>query len=442
MSIKEREHWIGPRKKSLSCNFERELCCKSWKKEENLNSKKYILETLLGEVKNCQISVLTKTHKPINQNVKNILIKLNKNLMYLVKEQKSEKDYLEKAISTKKSQIQSQMLSDYRNDKTKTNNKYNKNKIVNVGNLKSEIELLKIFNFKAENDIKQINNMIFKITNDYKYLKVCMKYLSIDEKENLCFQPKYYPFISKILSKQIDDIRNKYKLILSTIDLQKDELEKTKYDIIKIKKISTRERACKEIINEESKESKRSLSKENINKNINDYITLHKKKDKKDKKGKKEKYIQYDDNIIIVEADSSNSLSEAINSSSISSSYSKNKNKNNKISIKNVIKPNINVNINLNLHFNKDYHVTDNMTYNTERNKKEKEKDNLLFLYNAKRKKGLSSTDSLPYLMINNIKNSVSHSRNNKSKLNNISFFDKNVSNSNEIINKEYLITF
>jgi hypothetical protein len=361
--------------------------------------------------------------------------------MYLVKEQKSEKDKLEKAISTKKSQIQSQMLSDYRNDKTKTNNKYNKSKIVNVVNLKSEIELLKILNFKAENDIKQVNNMIFKITNDYNYLKVCMKYLSIDEKENLCLQPKYYPFISKILSKQIDDIRNKYKLILSTIDLQKEELEKAKYDIIKIKKIFIRERACKEIINEESKQSKRSLSKENINKNFNDCITLHKKKDKQDKKRKKEKYIQYDDNIIIVETDSSNSLSEAINSSSMSS-YSTNKNKHNKISIKNLINPNINVNINLNLHFNKDYNATDNIAYNTQRNKKEKEKDNLLFLYNAKRKKGLSSTDSLPYLMINNIKNSVPHSRNNKSKLNNISLFDKNASNSNEIINKEYLITF
>ena len=251
------------------------------------------------------------------------------------------------------------------------------------------------------------------------YLKVCMKYLSIDEKENLCLQPKYYPFISKILSKQIDDIRNKYKLILSTINLQKEELEKTKYDIIKIKKIFIRE---------------------NINKNINECVSLHNKK--KGKKEKKEKYIQYDDNIIIVDTNSSNSLSGGINSSSISSSYSINKNKNSKISIKNLIKPNINVNINLNLHFNRDYHITDIMTYNTQRNKKEKEKDNLLFLYNAKRKKGLSSTDSLPYLMINNIKNSVSHSRNNKSKLNKISFFDKNVSNSNEIINKEYLITF
>ena len=77
-------------------------------------------------------------------------------MIHLVKEQKSEKDNLEKAISTKKAQIQSQMLSDYKNDKTKTNNKYNKSKIVNVGNLTSEIELLKTFNFKAENGIRQI----------------------------------------------------------------------------------------------------------------------------------------------------------------------------------------------------------------------------------------------------------------------------------------------
>ena len=86
-----------------------------------------------------------------------------------------------------------------------------------------EIELLKILNFKAENDIKQVNNMIFKITNDYNYLKVCMKYLSIDEKENLCLQPKYYPFISKILSKQINNSFSGVKTIKKIEDKENKE---------------------------------------------------------------------------------------------------------------------------------------------------------------------------------------------------------------------------
>ena len=44
--------------------------------------------------------------------------------------------------------------------------------------------------------------------------------------------------------------------------------------------------------------------------------------------------------------------------------------------------------------------------------------------------------------MADNIKNNKKSSRNDKSKFKYKEFFDKNVSNSNEILNKEYLITY
>ena len=369
MSNKERNYKIPPRKKNVS---------RLKQKKQYFNPKKYVIETLLGEIKNCEIYMLTNPEKPTNKNIKNLLKKLNKNFKFLEKEKNTEKKILTQSISVKKTQLKNLIFSDYYNDQTKNNKLLNNNKKINLINLKSEIELLKTLNFKAENDIKQINNMILKLSNDYHYLNLCMKYLSIDNKE--------------------------------------------------------------EII-EESKEYSKTFTLNKINYNINNIISKYNKKEDPEKIS--EKFEQFNDKVIIVDASSkSNSISDDFHSSLLSPSYSTKNKKNKKITIKNLIQPKINVNINLNLHFDKSYHLNEHMVYNSERNYKEKEKDNFLFLYNSKRKKGLSSTDSLPYLMAGNIKNSKKSSRNDKSKFKYKEFFDKNVSNSNEILNKEYLITY
>ena len=442
MLNKERNYKIPPRKKNVSRNIESVALTRLKQKKQYFNPKKYVIETLLGEIKNCQIYMLTNPEKPTNKNIKNLLKKLNKNLKFLEKEKNTEKKILAKSISVKKTQLKNLILSDYYNDQTKNNKYLNNNKKINLINLKSEIELLKTLNFKAENDIKQINNMILKLSNDYHYLNLCMKYLSIDNKENLCLQPKYYPFISKVLHKQIEDSRSKYKLIATAKKIQNEEIESTKNDISNLKDHLTNiKKDNKEEIIEESKEYSKTFTLNKINYNINNIISKYNKKEDPEKIS--EKFEQFNDNVIIVDASSkSNSISDDFHSSLLSPSYSTKNKKNKKITIKNLIQPKINVNINLNLHFDKSYHLNEHMVYNSERNYKEKEKDNFLFLYNSKRKKGLSSTDSLPYLMAGNIKNSKKSSRNDKSKFKYKEFFDKNVSNSNEILNKEYLITY
>ena len=426
MSNKERNYKIPPRKKNVSSNIESVALTRLKQKKQYFNPKKYVIETLLGEIKNCEIYMLTNPEKPTNKNIKNLLKKLNKNFKFLEKEKNTEKKILTQSISVKKTQLKNLIFSDYYNDQTKNNKLLNNNKKINLINLKSEIELLKTL----------------KLSNDYHYLNLCMKYLSIDNKENLCLQPKYYPFISKVLNKQIVDTRSKYKLIATAKKIQNEEIESTKNDISNLKDHLTNiKKDNKEEIIEESKEYSKTFTLNKINYNINNIISKYNKKEDPEKIS--EKFEQFNDNVIIVDASSkSNSISDDFHSSLLSPSYSTKNKKNKKITIKNLIQPKINVNINLNLHFDKSYHLNEHMVYNSERNYKEKEKDNFLFLYNSKRKKGLSSTDSLPYLMAGNIKNSKKSSRNDKSKFKYKEFFDKNVSNSNEILNKEYLITY
>ena len=200
--------------RKFSCNFELEPFYFS-KHEKYLNRQKSGLETILGEIKNCELAILTNTEKPINKIIKKLLIKLKKNLNYLDEEENAELNYYENINTKKKNILYNQMFIDCRSEQWKNNTNFISGKKINMYNLSSELFFLKTLNFKAENDIKQINNNITKITNDYNYLNLCTKYVSIEEKENLCIHPKYYPLISKILKKQIDNIRSQFELKLS-----------------------------------------------------------------------------------------------------------------------------------------------------------------------------------------------------------------------------------
>ena len=79
----------------------------------------------------------------------------------------------------------------------------------------------------AENYIEQIDNLIFKKANENNYLKLCMNYTYIDEKEILCNEQKYYTLITKLLHKIIIDERTKFKLTTSAKQNQNNELEDT-----------------------------------------------------------------------------------------------------------------------------------------------------------------------------------------------------------------------
>ena len=277
---------------------------------------------------------------------------------------------------------------------------------------------------------------MFKITNDYNYLNVYRKYLSIEEKENICINPKFYPFISLLLTKQLNEARQKFKIYEDAKKYQNEEIENTINEITKFQNYLINKKIeylnDKEIIKEESNEFSKNLTLNKINENINEIISKCNKY-----KGEENKE-NYNDNIIIIETESKNddedSDSNNFNSSEFSSFSIIKKNKN----IKNNNQPYANLNFNLNINFYKIYHFQENMKYNSERNNK----NIITFLNNIKIKKGLSSTGSLPHLMINAIKDkSNPNSRNNKSKLNDINYIDKYNSNSNEILSKEYLMT-
>ena len=423
--------------------------------EKYLIRQKSSLETLIGEIKNCEIALLTNNENPTYKIIKKLLIKLKRNLSYLAEDENSELQYYEKIVSKKKIALQNQMFIDYRTEQGK-NSKYFSKKKINMNNLSSELFLLKTLNFKVENDIKKINNNITKITNDYNYLNLCKKYLSIEEKENICIHPKYYPFINKILKKQIDDIRNKFEIKLASKKENNQNLIKSiNYSLNKNDYINK-----KEIIKKDNKTLCKSLSLNKINNNNIDNIISTFNKIKKDKKKEKEKYGNYGDNIIIVDTESnyyndiniSNEISSNSNSqytSEISSSINED-NINKNLNIKNIIKPHINLNINFNLHLDKISHFQeDYLVYNSQRNKNnkdinnyKKDKDNCIFLNNIKERKGLSSK-ALPNFMVNTVQE-----KNNKISRNKENFlvydkqtFEKKNSNSKEILSKEYLIT-
>ena len=186
----------------------------------------------------------------------------------------------------------------------------------------------------------------------------------------------------------------------------------------------------KDIIQEESKEFTQSITLTKMN-NINYLINLYNKN--------KQTENEYEDNIIIIGNDDEDDGS--FNSNNFSDSGKKKKNKDIKTNnINNNIKQliNLNMNINFNLNFDKLYPDIENIMHNSERNN-----DDIINLLNKnKKKKGLSSTGSLPYLLLNSIKeDSMEMSMNEtKNKINDKNSICKN-NNSKEILNRDYLVT-
>ena len=403
---------------------------KSVQKDDSSSNNKSNLVTLLEIIKNFEVSFFTTSQKPSKKDIKTLLIKFNQNLNYLLKEQNSEMIYLKKAVYKKRLLLQSQIFIDYRNDQKK-NNKYKKKKgkKINLYNLNSELGLLKLLNFKAENDIKEISNIILKTFHVINNFNSCM-----DKEEKIFMLPKYYPIITKILKKEKTNIRNIFKKSISDKKIQNAEIEKISIEILHLKNsISSKkngDKNNKEKIKEE--EIKKVIKHLKINKSSNDIINSIIAK--YNIKNVEEMEEQYNDNIIIIDSEScsedKNCDSSSLNSSTINSNSIEEERS---IYIKTDIEPKIK-NINLNLNLSKIIPCNENMQYNSERNSK----NNISSLYNSEKTKELSSQNSLHYLMINPINdkaNSKNITRNNKKIM---EIFN---SDSKEIIAKEYTMT-
>ena len=153
------------------------------KNYEKLMSHKISLELLLSEIKTSEIAVLSNSDKSLKIIIR-VLLDLKDNLKQMLEENQSKEKVLEKKITDKKTILQKQLFNINKNELQKNKKEtYEKNKNINISNLKSEIFLLKTLNFMAENYIEEMENIIIKKDNENNYIKLCMHYITIEEKK-------------------------------------------------------------------------------------------------------------------------------------------------------------------------------------------------------------------------------------------------------------------
>jgi len=344
------------------------------KKEEFLFSHKSSLETLLSVIKIAQISFLSnlsKENKNNNKNIKEVLIELKENLNSMYKQQNAKNSFLESQLSKQKSLIQNKIFE------------ISKNNVI-FQNLKSEIEQLRILNFKAENDIRFIHNLIMSNYSINEYLN---KNIAKHREKNITFlKPKFYSNVTLILHREDVEAKNYFKNTVQKKQQQDEQISFILNKIDQLKLVIYNKQNnyndyiyAEDIIPEESKEYSQSVNINNLNKTL---IKIIKNKNKINK----------------INIDNDDNESEK---SSLSSVNKQNKEEKNYI--------NLNMNINLNFNFDKNCNIIDNIKYNSDRGIKNNDKKSL----RLKQKRSFLSTDNLPNSNINYINEEIKSSRNN-----------------------------
>jgi hypothetical protein len=355
------------------------------KKLEFLDSYKISLEILLDSIKSCLIHLISISGKDKYKSIKSLLNELKEELDFSLNEKESNFKYLEKINHKIKIPLQNKIFME--NKKEKDNNIYSNkkhlNNHINFSNLKSETELLRMLNFKVENDIKQIDNTISANVDENEYLNLYLEYPFIEEKINMCLQQKYFPLVSKLLQSQIQKKSKKLKKISSLKKYQNDQIIGITQNIYRLKTlIASNKNNNKKIQQEESKDLSNSISFNTLC-HINNIIKQYNEMKQGDEEENEE------DNIIIL---NNENLDITNNSNRLDN---QNENKNN---IQNIINYNMNVNLNINyggLNYN------ESLTYNRDRN----DKNSKNYSYNRVKQESIySSTNSLPRLINDSIK--------------------------------------
>ena len=123
------------------------------------------------------------------------------------------------------------------------------------------------------NNIKYLNNAIIRETNEFNYLKLYVPNSTLQEKETICAQQKYYPIVTKILHKRLEEIHEKLMRITSAKQKQNKLIENINNNLVDLKSSIQKRRFnfypnVKEIIKEESKEYTKTILNITVN-NIN-----------------------------------------------------------------------------------------------------------------------------------------------------------------------------
>ena len=225
------------------------------KKQEFLLSHKSSLENMLKLIKNKLFLLITNKYNKRNNSIKEILTELNKNLSLMLKEQTKKINIYKKILTEKKKSLMNKLFNENKNEqktkKSKSNNQ-------NINELVTEIGLLKLLNFKAKNDIKLINNVYLNKSNEYNYLKLYMPNTILEEIEIFCEQQKYYPIITKILRKKLNNTHEAFKKIVSAKKNQNKEINNLFQNLEELKTLMSRKKYgfysnIKEIIKEDQR---------------------------------------------------------------------------------------------------------------------------------------------------------------------------------------------
>jgi hypothetical protein len=394
------------------------------KKHEILESHKSSLEKILRFIKESISKIVSNKNNKNNKSleeVKEMLIELNQIFRYKLEEKKINMDFFENLISEKKSAITNKIFL----DKNKSG-KYKNSKNQKIYNLKTEIDLLKTLNFKATNDIQFINNSMIKKTNEYNYLKLYVPNSTLQEKETICTQQKYYPIVTKIIHKKLEEVHEKFKRITSAKKKQNKLIENINNNLVDLKNSIQRRKYnfypnIKEIIKEESKEYTKTMlniTVNNIN-NVNNIISAYNKINKYNlKKKEKDEDIKENDFDEKEENDDDDIFNQ--DDSNSSSNSSKENNYNNKIQQTKKIPG-------LNLDLDK-CHYNDDIKYNTSRD----QNVNSYFI----NQKSQRFKNAIPHILTSRKEVNKADFINNiflDKKFNNINISGDNISNSSDI---------
>jgi hypothetical protein len=256
------------------------------------SSVKTSLETLLNEIKNREVAILSEAK--LNQNIiKTVLSELAIQLKCMLELKYVKLKNTKKALTESKNELKKQQ-----NGLTKVNISNSKNKNRIYSNYITELTLLKNMNFTTEYYIKYIDNLTSKITFELDYLRVSPEWAYKAEKEIYCFKEKYFQVVNNLLKKQIEKVKNKYKLIELEKQSRNEEIERVSKNLALLKNdISPKHNEYKdenkEIKEDKSKESTQSLSGNKIDNRSNN--------DSKMKEEENSDIAEYASNIIIVD---------------------------------------------------------------------------------------------------------------------------------------------
>ena len=355
-------------------------------KENTLHCYKSSLNNLLNTIKNNLLTIFSNSAKKKNKSMINLLKELKENLNSLLIEKNGTLKFYGETLSNSKCSLQNELFFE---NKIEINaNKYkciNSKKInnMNIKNIKSEIDSLKIINFKVENDIKQIESEILKKIDDQNFLSFCTPNSTIEKKEISCILPKYNSIVTSLLHKQLTIKRKKFRATVSKKQNKIDDIDSIKASIASLKKIILQKKSKytenKDVIIEDySNEFTRSLDSRMNNDNVNNIITSF-------NKGKAQSRKMSNISAINKSNNSNNGYENVSNSGNENSKNSENESNDSYVlSIasfedeKKDVNININkniINLNINLNLNSDqiniYQLPENIDYNTDRTRKE-----------------------------------------------------------------------